>query len=52
MIDKMRETEKIREEELGRPFAIKSSNSKYNADYVEKIVKTKWLEKLRRQEND
>lgn len=51
MIDKMRETEKIREAELGRPFAVKSSNPKYNADYVEKIVQTKWLKKLEELEN-
>lgn len=46
MIDRMRETEKIREIELGRPFSCKSSNPKYNADYVENIVKTKWYKKL------
>lgn len=46
MIDRMRETEKIREIELGRPFSCKSSNPKYNADYVENIVKSKWYKKL------
>lgn len=46
MINKMRETEAVRERELGRPFSCTSSNSKYNADYIEKILKTKWLKKL------
>lgn len=50
MIDKMRETEKIRELELGRPFAVMQANPKYNADYVENIVKTKWLKKLNEKE--
>lgn len=52
MIDKMRETEKIREKELGRPFSCTSSNPKYNADYLEHIIKTKWLHKLEEKEND
>lgn len=46
MITKMRETEQLREKELGRPFSIISSNPKYNADYLENIIKTKWLKKL------
>lgn len=43
MIEKMRETEKIRSEELGRPFSVTSSNPKYNADYLDNIIRTKWL---------
>ena len=46
MIEKMRETEELRERELGRPFSIISSNPKYNADYLENIIKTKWIYKL------
>lgn len=46
MIERMRETEKLREEQFGRPFSVISSNPKYNADYLEHIVKTKWLKKL------
>ena len=46
MITKMRETEQLREKELDRPFSIISSNPKYNADYLENIIKTKWLKKL------
>ena len=52
LINKMKETEEIREKELGRPFSIKSSNPKYNAYYVENIVKTKWLGKLNNMEQD
>ena len=43
MIDKMRETEKIRETEYKRSFSVISSNPKYNADYLEYIIKTKYL---------
>lgn len=46
MIDKMRETEKIRFYELGRPYSCISSNPKYNADYLEHIVKTKYVHYL------
>lgn len=51
MIAKMRETEAIRENELGRKFSVISSNSKYNADYLDNIVRTKWLKKLEEKEN-
>lgn len=50
MIEKMRETERLRETELGRPFSVISSNPKYNADYLENIIKTKWLKKLNEME--
>ena len=46
MIDKMRETEKLREKKLGRPFSCISSNPKYNSEYLERIIKTKWIKKL------
>lgn len=52
MIDRMRETEKIKESELGRPFSITSSNPKYNADYLENIIKTKWLRILEEKERE
>lgn len=51
MISKMRESEKIVSNKLGRTFAIKSDNPKYNADYVEQIVKTKWIKKLNQIKN-
>ena len=50
MLEKMRETEELREKELDRPFSVISSNPKYNADYLEHIVKTKWLKKLNEME--
>lgn len=50
MIDKMKETEQIRQEELGRPFSVISSNPKYNAYYLENIIKTKWLKILNEKE--
>lgn len=52
MIDKMRETELIRSQELGRSFSVTSSNAKYNADYLERIIKTKWLKKLEELESE
>ena len=50
MLEKMRETEKVRSEDLGRPFSVYSSNPKYNADYLENIIKTKWLKILEEKE--
>lgn len=50
MIKKMRETEAILAERYGRPFSVISSNPKYNADYLENIVKSKWLKKLNEME--
>lgn len=51
MIEAMRKTEAIREKELGRPFSVISSEPKYNADYLDRIVKTKWLHILETREN-
>lgn len=50
MLEKMRETEELRERELGKPFSVISSNPKYNSYYLENIIKTKWLKKLNAQE--
>lgn len=50
MIEKMRETERLREAELGRPFSVISSNPKYNADYLDHIIRTKWLKILNEKE--
>lgn len=52
MIDKMRETEHLRSIELGRSFSVISSKPKYNADYLEHIIKTKWIYKLNQVENE
>ena len=46
MMGKMRESEKMVSNKLGRPFSCRSSNPKYNADYTENIVKTKWIKIL------
>ena len=47
MINKMRETEKIKCKQYGRnSFSCISGNTKYNADYLENIIKTKWINKL------
>ena len=51
MIRLMRETEKIRSEQYRKPFSVISSNSKYNADYLERIIKSKYLPKLEELEN-
>lgn len=50
MIEKMKETEKIREEFYGKPFSVISSNPKYNADYLDNIIRTKWLKILNERE--
>lgn len=50
MIERMRETEKMREEFYGKPFSVISGNPKYNADYLESIIKTKWLKILEERE--
>jgi len=52
MIAKMRETEMIREKEMGRPFSVINSNPKYNSVYLEKIIKTKWINILNEKEEN
>lgn len=52
MTEKMRETERLMERKLGRPHSVTSSNPKYNADYLENIIKTKWLKKLEEKERE
>lgn len=52
MIGKMRETEQIREAQISRPFSVTSSNPKYNADYLENIIETKWIKKLEEKERE
>ena len=49
LIKLMAETEKKREIELGRPFAVMQSNPKYNAEYIRNNVLTKFLPKLENQ---
>ena len=52
MISKMRETENIMTEKYNRPFSVISSNPKYNSDYLDNTIKTKWLTKLNELENN
>lgn len=51
MIEKMKETEKVRKKELKRDFSCISSKPKYNAEYLENIIKNKWIKKLEEVEN-
>lgn len=44
MLNKIRETERKVEQKYGKPFAIRGG--KYNADYIDYIIKTKWVNKL------
>jgi 3'-phosphoadenosine 5'-phosphosulfate sulfotransferase (PAPS reductase)/FAD synthetase len=47
LLEKMRETERINCERYSREkFSCISGNPKYNADYLEHIIKTKWIYKL------
>lgn len=46
MISKMRETERIRSVELGRPFSVISSDSTYDSDYLARIIPSKWVPRL------
>lgn len=46
MIEKMKETESYLTNKKGKPIAIKQSNPKYNVQYVDNIVKTKYLPRL------
>ena len=38
-----KETELMREQELGRAFSVWSSNAKYNTDYRDKLIREKYL---------
>ena len=52
MIEKMRETEEKVGYKQKRKFSCISSNPKYNAGYLENIVKNKWIKKLEELENN
>ena len=41
-----KDTELLRTKELGRKFSVWSSNPKYDTDYINNIIKTKWIYKL------
>lgn len=46
LISLMKDTEEMRASELGRPFAVMSGNPKYNVDYIDNNVRTKWHLKI------
>lgn len=46
MIKLAKDTEVMRERELGRPFSVWSSNPKYNTEYRDKRIRTKYLPEL------
>lgn len=53
MMELAKDTEVMREKELGRPFSVWSSDSKYNTDYRDKRIREKYLpELIERIEND
>ena len=46
LMELARETEIMREETLGRPFSVWSSNPKYNTEYRDKVIREKYLPEL------
>ena len=52
LIKLSKETEKIREKELGRPFSVWASNPKYNTDYIDNNVRVKWMPILEKKEKN
>lgn len=46
LIDLAKQTEVMREETLGRPFSVWSSNPKYNTEYRDKRIREKYLPEL------
>lgn len=48
MVEKMTETEEYLTKLKGKPVAIKQSNPKYNMEYVDNIVRTKYVKILKR----
>ena len=46
MMNLARDTEIMRERELGRPFSVWSSNPKYNTEYRDKRIRSKYLPEL------
>ena len=42
-MEKARKTEKMLYFKTGKPMSVWQGNPKYNTDYVDTIVRTKWL---------
>ena len=49
MMEMAKDTEKLRESELGRPFSVWQSNPKYNTEYRDKRIREKYLPDLIKQ---
>lgn len=47
-----KDSEKIQEKKLGRSFSVWQTNPKYNTDYIDNNVRTKWLQKLEDMEKE
>lgn len=52
MIKLAKDTEHMRERELGRPFSVWQSNPKYNTEYRDKRIREKYLPELIKRIND
>ena len=50
MIEKMKETEIVMEQKTGEPFSVIDKNPRYNADYLEDVIKRKWIPRLEEKE--
>lgn len=46
MMDKARQTETLVSKKIGRAYTVFSSDNRYTADYIDNIVRTKYLHKL------
>ena len=52
MISCMKQTEAWMEKNIGHPYSCISGKPKYNASYLEQIVKTKWVHVLNKKERE
>ena len=52
MIEMMDATEVMLKEKQGKPVAIMDGNPKYNARYIDNIIRTKWIKKLEEKEKE
>ena len=52
IMEKARKTENMVYFKTGKPMSVWQGNPKYNTDYVDNIVRTKWLKKLEEKENE
>ena len=52
IIEKARKTENMLYFKTGKPTSVWQGNPKYDTDYVDNIVRTKWLKKLEEKEQE